>query len=311
MKKGIVVLSVVWLGSLLVPGSTQVFAQDSDNSHYSFQPGDSLLDVSLFYQVSTDDLVELNGLQSPILAAAGASLVVPLPANQPAVANEAPTEASTAPRTTEENPTRIVTQAENLGVYLIQPGDTLFRIATRFGVPLRALAYVNGIITPDTIYVGQQLKIPDGSEQVPDEPAPQAPAPLPSDPLTGTGGAYADWLTGKQIVVDLSDQMTFAYENGNLLGQFVVSTGLPGTPTVLGDYAIYIKLESQRMVGPDYDLPGVPWIMYFYQGYGLHGTYWHNNFGHPMSHGCVNMRTGDAEWMYSWAPIGTPVHVIP
>jgi lipoprotein-anchoring transpeptidase ErfK/SrfK len=47
--------------------------------------------------------------------------------------------------------------------------------------------------------------------------------------------------------------------------------------------------------------------MYFYRGYAIHGTYWHNNFGRPMSHGCVNMRTGDAAWVYNWAPIGTPV----
>lgn len=45
------------------------------------------------------------------------------------------------------------------------------------------------------------------------------------------------------------------------------------------------------MTGPGYDLPNVPYTMYFYQGYGLHGTYWHNNFGTPMSHGCVNMPT--------------------
>jgi lipoprotein-anchoring transpeptidase ErfK/SrfK len=53
----------------------------------------------------------------------------------------------------------------------------------------------------------------------------------------------------------------------------------------------------------------VPYVMYFFEGYGLHGTYWHNNFGHPMSHGCVNLRTPDAKWFYNWAEIGTPVLV--
>jgi lipoprotein-anchoring transpeptidase ErfK/SrfK len=47
--------------------------------------------------------------------------------------------------------------------------------------------------------------------------------------------------------------------------------------------------------------------MYFYRGYGLHGTYWHNNFGTPMSHGCVNLSTPDARWLFSWAPVGTKV----
>ena len=55
------------------------------------------------------------------------------------------------------------------------------------------------------------------------------------------------------------------------------------------------------------DLPNVPYTMYFYKGYGIHGTYWHHNFGHPMSHGCVNMRTSDAAWLFNWASVGTPV----
>jgi lipoprotein-anchoring transpeptidase ErfK/SrfK len=78
---------------------------------------------------------------------------------------------------------------------------------------------------------------------------------------------------------------------------------------VLGDYSIYLKYDSQLMTGPGYYLPGVPWVMYFYQGYSLHGTYWHSNFGTPMSHGCVNLPTEEAAWFYTWAPIGTPVHV--
>ena len=72
------------------------------------------------------------------------------------------------------------------------------------------------------------------------------------------------------------------------------------------------------MRGPGYDLPGVPYVMYFYgggiaksRGYGIHGTYWHNNFGHPMSHGCVNMPTAEAEWAYYWSDYGTPVIVQP
>ena len=58
-----------------------------------------------------------------------------------------------------------------------------------------------------------------------------------------------------------------------------------------------------------YDLPNVPWTMFFYQGYAIHGTYWHTNFGTRMSHGCVNMPLGAAEFTYAWAPIGTEVWV--
>jgi len=63
------------------------------------------------------------------------------------------------------------------------------------------------------------------------------------------------------------------------------------------------------MTGPGYDLANVPWTMFFYAGYAIHGTYWHNNFGHPMSHGCVNMTTTEAKWLYEWAPKGTLVVV--
>ncbi|MGE5251028.1 MAG: L,D-transpeptidase, partial [Bacteroidota bacterium] len=56
-------------------------------------------------------------------------------------------------------------------------------------------------------------------------------------------------------------------------------------------------------------LPNVPYTMYFYKGYGLHGTYWHNNFGTPMSHGCVNLRIEDSKWLYNFASVGTTVNV--
>ena len=63
------------------------------------------------------------------------------------------------------------------------------------------------------------------------------------------------------------------------------------------------------MTGPGYNLPNVEWVQYFFQGYAIHGTYWHNNFGSPMSHGCVNLTNAEAEWFWSFATIGTPVHV--
>jgi lipoprotein-anchoring transpeptidase ErfK/SrfK len=81
------------------------------------------------------------------------------------------------------------------------------------------------------------------------------------------------------------------------------------TPTPIGEFAIYSKVRSQTMSGPGYTLPNVQFVAYFYTSYAIHGTYWHDNFGHPMSHGCVNMRDLDAQWLYSWAPIGTPVSV--
>ncbi len=111
------------------------------------------------------------------------------------------------------------------------------------------------------------------------------------------------------IDVDLSDQSVYAYEGDRLVASFLVSTGVAAHPTVTGVFSVYVKYRYTRMVGPGYNLPNVPYTMYFYQGYGLHGTYWHNNFGHPMSHGCVNLRTEDAGWLYNWASIGTRVSI--
>jgi lipoprotein-anchoring transpeptidase ErfK/SrfK len=111
------------------------------------------------------------------------------------------------------------------------------------------------------------------------------------------------------IDVDLSNQMTYAYEGHVLINSFIVSTGTWQHPTVTGQFHIYVKYLYSDMAGPGYYLPDVPYVMYFYDGYGLHGTYWHSNFGHPMSHGCINLSIPDSEWLYYWADVGTLVNI--
>jgi lipoprotein-anchoring transpeptidase ErfK/SrfK len=111
------------------------------------------------------------------------------------------------------------------------------------------------------------------------------------------------------IDVDLSSQTVSAYEGKNIVNTFIVSTGTWQHPTVTGKYRIYVKYRYTNMAGPGYFLPDVPYTMYFYDGYGLHGTYWHSNFGTPMSHGCINLETSDAAWLYNWADVGTVVNV--
>ncbi len=113
------------------------------------------------------------------------------------------------------------------------------------------------------------------------------------------------------IDVDLSEQRLYAYEGRQLVNSFLVSTGTWQYPTVTGQYRIYVKYRYTDMAGPGYYLPNVPYTMYFYRGYGIHGTYWHNNFGTPMSHGCVNMRTDEAGWLFNWASVGTLVNIHP
>jgi lipoprotein-anchoring transpeptidase ErfK/SrfK len=101
----------------------------------------------------------------------------------------------------------------------------------------------------------------------------------------------------------------YAHEGQETVLAAVVSTGTRWTPTVTGRFKIYAKYSSTPMSGPGYYLPNVPWTMYFYRGYAIHGTYWHSNFGTPMSHGCVNMKTPEARWLFNWAPRGTLVVV--
>ncbi len=114
----------------------------------------------------------------------------------------------------------------------------------------------------------------------------------------------------KHIYVDLATQTLTAYEGDKIFLQAPVSSGKWGkTPT--GEFSIWEKLRATKMSGGSgsdyYYLPNVPFVMFFSgsgvgagRGFSLHGTYWHNNFGHPMSHGCVNMRTVDAEKLYYW-----------
>jgi lipoprotein-anchoring transpeptidase ErfK/SrfK len=115
------------------------------------------------------------------------------------------------------------------------------------------------------------------------------------------------------IDVDLSAQSLYAYEGNTLIFETLISSGLSSHPTVTGQFRVWYLTASQTMdgrrLGFDYYLPKVPYVMYFFEDYALHGTYWHNNFGNPMSHGCVNMRTDDAEWVFSWAEVGTVVSV--
>jgi lipoprotein-anchoring transpeptidase ErfK/SrfK len=111
------------------------------------------------------------------------------------------------------------------------------------------------------------------------------------------------------IDINLTTQTTHAYIGTELIRSFLVSTGTRQTPTVTGTYRVYVKYRSAHMSGPGYYLPNVPFVMYFYQGYGIHGTYWHMNFGTPMSKGCINMKTDEAEWLFNFAEVGTVVNV--
>ena len=122
----------------------------------------------------------------------------------------------------------------------------------------------------------------------------------------------------KEIVVSISAQRVWAYENDEMILTSLVSTGtaeIPFTTTPVGQWSVLTKYDVQDMQGTvsgeDYFVPAVPDVMYFDNlGNALHGTYWHNNFGTPMSHGCVNLPLDVADFLYDWAPVGTAVTVV-
>lgn len=110
----------------------------------------------------------------------------------------------------------------------------------------------------------------------------------------------------KWIEVSLSDQKVRAWEGNRLVMEFPISSG-KWAPTPKGTFNIWYKTRNQTMsggskdLGTYYSLPNVPNNMFFYQGYAIHGAYWHNNFGQPMSHGCVNSPLASAAQIFDWA----------
>ena len=125
--------------------------------------------------------------------------------------------------------------------------------------------------------------------------------------------------TGKLITVDIGKQKLFAWEGGRVVHETKVSTGMKLTPTVRGNFKVYVKKALHDMRGPSpykniypsgkYHIKDVPNSLYFYRGYAIHGAYWHNNFGRPASHGCVNVPLASAAWIFNWADVGTQVVV--
>ncbi len=135
-------------------------------------------------------------------------------------------------------------------------------------------------------------------------------APMPQ--LVGTL-TWNPAIWERRIEVNLSEQWLSAYEGNLQVYRAPVATGRDGFNTPVGEYAIYSKYDEQTMSGCIGDecwtVPNIPWVQYVVGGVALHGTYWHNAHGTGvrMSHGCINLRVDDAEWLYKWADVGTRV----
>ncbi len=125
----------------------------------------------------------------------------------------------------------------------------------------------------------------------------------------------------KRIEISIDFQKLSAFEDDVLVKEFKIATGIPNlsrdpnaipSDTPRGNFKIHAKRPSVHMGdgtlrsdAEAYELPGVPWVSYFESstGVAIHGTFWHNNFGRTMSHGCINMRSEDAKWIYRWTTV--------
>ncbi len=263
---------------LVIPGGSAAPQPLPSGSTYVVQRGDTLMNIAARYGVTVSQLASMNGMYWNSWVYVGQRLTIPGGQTPP------PTDPTPPPSTPSTG-----------GTHVVQRGNTLFSIARTYGTTVSALRAANGL-TSDIIYVGQRLTIP-GSGTTPSQPPVTQPTPVPNP-----GGSGEKWID-----INLSQQRITAYAGQTPVYSAIVSTGLPGTPTVVGTFSVYVKYRYTPMSGPGYYLPNVPHTMYFYGGYAIHGAYWHNNFGTPMSHGCVNLSLPDAEWFYNWTPVGTKV----
>jgi len=170
--------------------------------------------------------------------------------------------------------------------------------STGANTPLSAIAIATLVLEVGVTATATSLLLPTATATATTPPT-ATPVPPTATPIPlAYQSASPD---EKWIEVDLSQQAVVAWEGDRAVMNFTASTGLPNTPTLIGQFRIYQKYQATRMIGPGYNLPNVPFTMYYDRGYSLHGAYWHNNFGHPMSHGCVNLTPEDAEQLFAWA----------
>jgi LysM repeat protein len=314
MKKILSALMLIGVIAALVISVPRT-ASAAGPQHVLVNWGDTLYSIATRYGTTVSALVQANKLPNANFVYAGQQLVIPSGDYVPASQSKSPAPSGSAAT-----------------FYTVHAGDTLYSIAVRFGTSVAALAQLNHLWNNNFIYTGQQLRVV-GTAAVP-APKPTVPPAAPSDvkPLTTgattqptkasdtttvttlppAGSAAAAPVAGKWIDINIKKQTITAYEGATAVKTVLVSTGIAVHPTPVGKYKIYAKYSAVNMSGGTrgvdyYYLPNVPWTMFFYQGYAIHGTYWHHNFGHPMSHGCINLTIADAKWFYDWAPVGTQV----
>jgi LysM repeat protein len=264
---------------LTIPASGGGGGTAAPGGAYTVRRGDTLSSIARRHGTTVKAIVRTNNLKNANYIYAGQRLVIPGGGGSSSGGSGQASGGSTK-------------------TYVVRRGDTLASIAYRYGTTVWAIASANGLANPNYIYPGQKLRITASGGGA-------APAPAPAK--------------GKRIVVDLSAQRMYVYQNGQLLWNWVVSTGRPGQATAVGHYKVLNKLPNAYAYTWSLQMPY--WLGIYWAGHlqnGIHALpiqangqrLWAGYLGRPVSYGCVILGTKNAKTLYNWARVGTPVDVV-
>lgn len=254
---------------LVIPrGSGETVPVTGDT--YVVQRGDTLSHIARRYGVSVETLLRANGLFNAHAIYADQRLVIP--------------------GAGETAPAPVPVMGDT---YVVRHGDSLSKIAQRFGTSTTTLARLNGIANPSAIYPGQVLRLSGMAAAAP------------------SGG-------GQRIVIDLSEQHLYAYVGDQLVYSFVASSGAAPNYTRTGEFRVQSKISNAY--GSAWNIWMPHWLGVYWAGStenGIHGlpilsngqTLWAGYLGRPVSYGCVVLGTYEAQLLYNWAEVGTPVSI--
>lgn len=288
--RSVVLVLAIWAAYIPAPAL-------AETQSYTVQPGDTLYQIGLRFNVDWREIQLLNQLAGSWIYP-GQTLLIPLADTTPTVAAEPATPPAPA---TEIVPAR---------THVVQRGETLYAIAMAYGLSWQQLATANGLANPRWIYAGQTLTIPASAATVA-TPAPATPAPEGETPAPAPTSNAA-----KRIVIDISDQHLWAYDGDSEVFSFVASTGLPGLDTRPGTYSVLNKIPSAW--GGNWGIWMPDWLGIYWAGSlqnGIHSLpilpdgsrLWDGYLGTPVSYGCIILGVSESKQLYDWAEVGVPV----
>jgi len=286
-----ILVTLALLGLMaVIAGPTGALAAPAAPGTYTVKPGDTVAKIAERLGVSSPALVKANNLRNVDLLYVGQKLKLPA-AMSSAVAPKAAAPKAAAPAAQPAAPEPTPVPVPPASAQGVAPADT----EDSGALDLQAQAESRSLSPAEA-----QASVAAQAQA--------AEAELSALTLSGAEAAAAA-AKGRWIDINLTKQRLVAYNGATAVMTTLISSGTKAHPTQPGNFKVRVKVPSQTMSGPGYRLPGVPYVMYFMGANAIHGTYWHKNFGKRMSHGCINLPTPKAAWLYNWSKVGTPVKV--